>query len=1086
MVRFIYGDPGTGKTELILSYLADDADNNNDALLIVPEQITVAMEREIIKRLPPSAQLHIEVLNFSRLANKLFRQHGGLAYNFASKSVQKLLMWRALRIATPFLSEYRRTSNDDISLADAMLATYKELTASGISFESLENLSAGINGSSTANKLKDISLVCSTYSSLIADTYSDTNNELARLANLLESRECLKNTNIYIDGFSSLTELEHKIVKAIMSQSDNCTLSIGIPSPTYQGIDTLSIKRYSDVLRRDCASLGVKTETITLAENHRSLDPELTYLSKNLWMINYPEKIDSDNTARGSIELYRASDIYDECEFAAARIRDMIESGYRYKDIAIIARNIDKYRGIIEPALENMDISFFISEKTELVLSPLSRLITSALKIANRGWRRSDIISHLKTGLCGISAHDADVFEAYTAKWNINSKQFLSEDDWSMNPDGYTVNKSERGETILHTANNVKRIFIGRLKKYVSELKNSESYSDLCNATLRYLDELNIKDSLREMSMRYLEKNKVREASEFAKIYDIFIDALDCVCDAFGDNKPDLNTFATALHTALEESELGSIPTSPDEITVGSANMMRTDNVKCVILLGACDGEFPANAQSSGLLSDTDRDIMIKNDLPISGDRDQKAADELYYFRRAASAPSEKLIIFTRADSEPSIAFTRIKKMFRGLEIQETSNDLLSRLKTYRTLAEYYPLFEGTDEGEAMSRLLNDSSTGEYSDVLNRGELPISAVNDSVSPEIIKSIIGTNLRLSQSKVEEFIKCKFAYSCKYFLNLDDGRRAEFAYNNIGTFVHSILEKFLYHVFITNNSILPEDGEKEKLINSIIDSYISEVLPDKENSKNARLLHLISRLKAHSLLIIDDLLNEFDDSNFKPEFFELKIGTKDTPSINIHLKDGTRMSLTGYIDRVDIFRNEGKAYIRVVDYKTGDKTFALSDIAEGRNLQLLLYIFSLTKHNKAAFADALGGTPVPAGITYLSAGASKVKVGRLGESNEAHKAATMEIMRSGLIIDDDVVLNAVSKSGNKRYLMSSPRKRSTVTKEEFDILFSQVCETLTEIGNEIISGNANSLPKNEKTDCKYCKYSLICRASKNKDK
>lgn len=1086
MVRFIYGDPGTGKTELVLSHLDNDAKSHTDAILIVPEQITVAMEREIIRRLPSSAQLHIEVLNFSRLANRIFRKHGGLAYNFASKPVQKLLMWRALRAASPFLSEYHRTNNDDIALAEAMLATYKELSASGIAFDSLEQICDSIPNSSTSGKLKDITLVCSAYSSLINDTYSDTNSELSRLAILLETTRCFDNTNVYIDGFSSLTGLEHKIVKAIMAQSANCTISIGIPAPTYQGIDTLSIKRCSDALRRDCASLGVKTETITLSENHRTKCPELIYLSKKLWMMNNSENLCSESNVDETIELFRAADIYDECEFAAARIRELIESGYRYRDIAVVARNIDKYRGIIEPALEGMELSFFISEKTELVLSPLSRLILSALKIANRGWMRGDIISHLKTGLCGISARDADIFESYTAKWNISGKQFLSENDWNMNPDGYTLNKTERGEIVLHTANNVKRIFIGRLKKYVSELKNSETYTDLCNATLRYLDELDVKSSMREIALKYLEKNKVREASEFARIYDIFLDALDCVCDAFGDSKPDLNTFATALHTALDESELGSIPTSPDEITIGSADMLRTDNVKCVILLGTCDGEFPANAQNTGLLSDTDRDILIQHDLPIAGDRESRAADELYYFRRAASAPSEKLIIFTRADSEPSIAFTRIKKILPSISVRETSSNLLSRLKTYRALSEYHPLFKETAEGEAMSRLLKESPCAQYSMMTHGDTPPISAVNDSVSPDIIKNVVGKDLRLSQSKIEEFIKCKFAYSCKYYLKLDEGQRAEFAYSNIGTFVHSILEKFLYNVFITNNGKIPEGADKERLIDSIIQTYISEVLPNNNSGNNARLLHLISRLKSHSLLIIDDLLNEFSDSYFRPQFFELKIGNNEIPSIVITLKDGTRLSLNGVIDRVDIYRNNGKAYIRVVDYKTGNKTFALSDIAEGRNLQLLLYIFSLTKHKRGAFSDLLGGTPVPAGITYLSAGASKVKIGRIDDVIQTQNAAADEIKRSGLIVDDDVILSAVSKSGNNRYLMSSSRKRSTVSAEEFDQLFSQVCGTLSELGNEIISGKAEAKPQSGSEACKYCHYYSICRSSHKYDR
>ena len=125
MINFVYGNPGTGKTETIFKKLEEDAANGNNALLIVPEQMTVAMEREALRRLPPSAQLHIEVLNFTRLANKLFRVHGGITYNYATPAVQKLIMWRAVRTAMPFLSEYQVTRNDDRSLAEAMLAIYK-------------------------------------------------------------------------------------------------------------------------------------------------------------------------------------------------------------------------------------------------------------------------------------------------------------------------------------------------------------------------------------------------------------------------------------------------------------------------------------------------------------------------------------------------------------------------------------------------------------------------------------------------------------------------------------------------------------------------------------------------------------------------------------------------------------------------------------------------------------------------------------------------------------------------------------------------------------------------------------------------
>lgn len=1080
MVRIIYGNPGTGKTEYVYSFLKKDAEIEKNAILIVPEQMTVSAEREVIKRLPSSAQLNIEILNFSRLANKLFRIYGGLAYNYASSGLQKLIMWRALHSALPFLCEYQVSSTDDSSLSDSMLATYKEITAGGISFESLDSISQLNKGSLLSNKLKDISTVCSVYSAMLGDKYTDANNELQRLSSLLEDKNCLKGLNIYVDGFTSFTGLEHKIIKSMIEQADNFTITIGIPYPAYHGIDTLSLKQCSDRIRRDCASLGAKVESVLLNENRRSSKSEIAYLSSELWSTDIKYAVDEYGNS-DSIELFRAADVYDECEFAAAKIRELIESGYRYKDIAIIARNIDKYKGIIEPALDNMELRYFISEKTDLSVSPIARLILSSLKIVNYGWRRGDVIAHLKTGLCGIDPHDVDVFESYTSKWNINGKGFTADEPWSMNPDGYTTVKSERGTETLRIANEVKVAFIGKLKSLVSDLKNAQTYTEMCKAIFNYLELLDVRGCLIELSTRYLSENKLREATDCAKLYDTALEALDCVCDAFPDDiKPDISTFATALRISFAETDLGSIPTSQDEILIGSANMLRTDNIKCAVILGACDGEFPASAESSGLFTDSERNELISQGIQMSGDSDIKASDELYYFRRAVASPSEKLIIFTRADSEPSIAFTRINNIFSELDVIDTASLIIPRLKSWHAASEYAHVLKGTPEGEAVRKLMESSETDSSSLLFHDQDIDLDATADVIDPEVLNAMIGKDLRISQSKVELYTNCKFAYSCKYYLSLNDSDRAEFAYNSIGTFIHYVLEKFLFRVFIIDKGVYPDNNDIESIIDEIIDSYINELFSDK-NKKSARLMHLVKRLKKTSKLMIDDLLNELSDSSFKPEFFELHVGSRDVPSIKLKLNNGGTISLNGVIDRVDVFRKEGKAYIRVVDYKTGSKTFSISDISEGLNLQLLLYIFSLTKQNSTNLTSFFGGEPVAGAITYLSSTSSKVKVSRINDVDSSQNNAIADIKRTGLILNEDFVIEAISHSGNDRVLMKTSRKNSFIDSEGLDSLYNTVCDVLKDIGNLMISGNINAVPKSGSDHCKYCKYSYVCKAS-----
>lgn len=68
--------------------------------------------------------------------------------------------------------------------------------------------------------------------------------------------------------------------------------------------------------------------------------------------------------------------------------------------------------------------------------------------------------------------------------------------------------------------------------------------------------------------------------------------------------------------------------------------------------------------------------------------------------------------------------------------------------------------------------------------------------------------------------------------------------------------------------------------------------------------------------------------------------------------------TALSVRGKVDRVDGWIKDGKLYLRVVDYKTGQKAFDLSDVRYGLGIQMLLYLFALQKEGSRIFRDAGG--------------------------------------------------------------------------------------------------------------------------------
>ena len=69
-------------------------------------------------------------------------------------------------------------------------------------------------------------------------------------------------------------------------------------------------------------------------------------------------------------------------------------------------------------------------------------------------------------------------------------------------------------------------------------------------------------------------------------------------------------------------------------------------------------------------------------------------------------------------------------------------------------------------------------------------------------------------------------------------------------------------------------------------------------------------------------------------------------------------GGALKLNGKVDRVDGYCKDGKLYLRVVDYKTGkEKSFSLSDVLDGLDMQLLLYLFTMEERGLSRYQGLL---------------------------------------------------------------------------------------------------------------------------------
>ena len=1096
MITFVYGVSGSGKSMLIEQKIKQDIACGKQVYLVVPEQQTYITERRYTEILPPESQLKFEAVNFTRLANIARRRYGGLCYNYIDGGTKALLMWKNIRELSPLLSEYGDAASSPSrlpSLTDMMLAVINELKAASLTPAMLELTAKKLPAdSSLYRRLMDISLIWASFSNLIVSDYDDASDDLSALAELLSEHDLFSGYSVYIDSFTSYTEQEYNVIDMIMKQADSLMLTVCCEGPSSRHMHFASIAHAADKLRRLAESRG-GYEDIVLNEVHRQRHADLRLIEKFMWQAD--QKIPADQTLPPeNICVISAKTPYGEAEAAAVRICQAVRDGMRWRDVTVIMRDATSWQGIIDATFDKFKIPYFLAEHTELITKPLFKLLMSTLNIKNKGWRQNDVISLIKTGLCGFSDRECDVFEEYCSTWNISGKRFL-DDEWTMNPDGYVAEMSDRAADILNVANDVRTRLVTPLLELFTRLDAADTVAEQCRALYLYTEALNVREALDTLSDSASETGDVRAAQDSVRMYSIYIEALDKVALSLADTEPDTEQLSCALRIIFENTNMGSLPTRHDEVTIGSASLLRADSPRLVIVMGLCEGEFPAIPSDSGLLSYSDRALLEQMGLNISFDPAAESADEMFFAYRALTAASEKLVLSysqTACDGsrrQSSRVIEQITNIFHGICIQNyDQSSPLDRIYTPENALEYLSSLGGLPQAKLLREALEQNEA--IAPYLSALDIPVTNSDCRISEQASSRIFGDNMVLSQSKLESYILCPFKYYCDHVLKLRESSRADFSYNSVGVFIHYIMENFMRRAMI-EGEFDPELTEDQAiaLADSIIEEYAVRLIPS-DDERKSRMTFLLERLRRIALVLIYNIMEEFRHSLFRPSFFELNMDGSD-PAISaatFGTGDGNSIKLRGIVDRVDLFRRGNDIYVRVVDYKTGSKVYSPEDIAEGMGLQLLLYLFVLCNTQNKKFRRAVGcpedGNVYPAGAMYLSANLPVITVDEHISPEEIRRRAADSLKRSGPLLDDEQVLRAMNDKLDPNFLGTAKSSRSVdhkLTLEDFEQLCGDIEKTLGSVRNTMRSGEASAKPRKKKgfSPCDNCSYRSVCR-------
>ncbi len=1089
MIRFLYGNDTKKRDAALLQYLTDHAAAGENAILLVPEQETVTAERRMVEALPPHAQLTFEVSNFTRLANRIFRHLGGLSYRYATPATEKLLMWKTLRHIAPQLTQYGKHAATDLHLTDLMLSAVSQFKAYCVTPEKLtEAVKALSEGDPLQSKLADLSLVLATYEGEVYRRFADAKDDVSRAtALLLQSKALFADTHFYISSFTDFTGQELALIRALMEIAPTLTVALPLEAHGGEGIHLASALSTERQLLAIAKGLGrrVLTERLPAKKPQTALD----HIRRDLFDLGAdPAPIglaDSDE-----IKLTVAANPYEEAEYVANLIARAVREGARYRDFVLVMRNATDYIGIIDAALEKEGIPFYLSEKTDITVRPLIKLLLFALRIKRYSWQKEDVVGYLKTGLVGIPADDVNFFEEYAEVWHICGRAAF-EKPFTMNPDGYTERTSTRAARILEGANRARAALVPPLAAYFAALDQGKTATELASATYEFLLALGVPEAMKARASAHLVAGERREAEESTRLWGVVVDALEALGTTLAHEPLDIATFTDALTLVFRSTDIGAIPTSADEVMIGSAATLRAEPTRFAVVMGLNDGIFPKVGSDAGLLSDAEKRRLEALGIALSDDLATVASNELFYVHRALTLPKERLYLsYTKAASdgraaEPSVAVTRVKALFPQLKTTDYStlpvlDKIFTREAAILRLKELSP-----DEREALLPLL--SETEEDAERIASLSLPVTDTAASVTPARAATLFDKR-SFNPTRLEQFVSCKFAYYCDKILRLRKEPTDTLDAAAVGTFIHYVLENTLATITASKKEFA---AYTEDEIDGIVTKSLAEYrayLTEVGGGITPRAEGLLTRLTALARIVVRSLIAEFADSKFRPAFFELDLSHGGTPA-TVKGRDGIDIPLSGKADRVDYYEaDNGDVYLRVADYKTGRRTFKREDIEKGYCLQMPLYLLALCDSEHPKLAKALGFPKNtrfhPAGVTYLSTAVGNENTPARIETSEALENAAARLKRDGLLPEEKELLDAISLSKSNAILGSpKTRKDRTLSKEGFTALFEELADTVSRIAGEMRSGAATVDPTehNGKTTCKFCAYAAVCRAA-----
>jgi ATP-dependent helicase/nuclease subunit B len=945
------------------------------------------------------------------------------------------------------------------------------------------------------DKLNDLALLHENYSGWLAENkLQDAKHLLDFTTDALRNESKIKNSklqiqNLFLDGFAEMTPQELDLLAAILPHCENAALAFCLDESGEKENSWLSIWNVVGQSFQQCRQRienlpGAKIETEWLkrdsGKNRFAKNPELAFLEKN-----WPKPIPNSRLPT-AVSLTACATAEAEAVFAAREILKFVRqknSQNRFRDCAVLVRNLDAYHKPLAREFRRYGIPFFLDRRESVAHHPLAELTRSALRTIIFDWRQNDLFAALKAGFCSAAETEIDRLENAALEFGWRGKKWLA-----PLPD----ESSERlRQKILPPFEH----FAAQLAK----LKFQPNGKQLAGIFRGLWDDLNVERQLQNWSDEIFADSTIQpfNHSTHSSVFEQMNSWLENLELAFPNGQLPLRDWLPILEAGLANLTVGVIPPALDQVLIGAIDRARNPDLKLALVLGVNETIFPAAPAAQTILTDADRDELA---VPLGPNLRDQISRERFYGYIACTRASEKLAVtFSRSDTggkmlNPSPFIAHLQNIFPALEIEEFQNEI--ELAEAQHANEIAPLISAIQNPESKiqnwAELLQIPALADLSQSFQQLREPNPAEN--LSSSLAEKIYGTTLRTSVSRLEEFAQCPFKFFVRVGLHASERKMFELDARERGNFQHDVLKMFHEQLQAEGKrwrDLPPVEARERigKIAAAQMEHFRDGLFRDSAETIFAARA-LAAALQDFVEVIVGWMRGQYQ---FDPAAAELGFGGKDdrAPAWEIDLGGGRKLALQGRIDRVDLWRSSqpatDEALAVVTDYKSGGKKLDSLLVQNGIQLQLLAYLAALRQwKNPREFFGAQ--KVIPAGAFYVNlrgeykGGGSREEI--LAGADEARRAAYRHTGRFDADVLDKLDSAFAADQFNYRLNADGSLRKGSVEalpRAEFEKLLDGVETQLREMGERIFSGEAKVDPyrKGKQTPCEFCDYQAACR-------